>query len=71
MSEQMLMNVEEVAKELGILYHMCDITEPEERIHKALNDKMEAVLWRECCTQYRTGYEMLPVGKIYKAKQPI
>lgn len=37
-----------------VLYHLCDMPEPEERIHKALNDKMEAILRRECYTQYKT-----------------
>lgn len=38
-----------------VLYHLYDMTEPEERIRKALNDKMEAVLRRECYTQYKTA----------------
>lgn len=37
-----------------VMYHLCDITEPEERIHKALDAKMEALLRRAHYTQYKT-----------------
>lgn len=38
-----------------VLYHLCDMESPSERIKKALNDKMEAILRREYYTQYKTA----------------
>ena len=38
-----------------ILYHLCEFDDPEERIHKALTDKMDAILRREYFTQYKTA----------------
>ncbi len=38
-----------------VLYHLCDMDGPSERIQKGLNDKMEAILRHEHYTQYKTA----------------
>lgn len=38
-----------------ILYHICELDDPEERIRKALTDKMDCILRREYFTQYKTA----------------
>ena len=40
-----------------ILYHICELTDPEERIRKALTDKMDCILRREYFTQYKTALD--------------
>ena len=40
-----------------ILYHLCELDNPKERIHKALTDKMDAILRREYFTQYKTALD--------------
>lgn len=37
-----------------VMYHLCNMAEPEERIHRALNEKMESLLRRMHYTQYKT-----------------